>query len=137
MSISEHTDAGALTILTQSDVQSLQVFHRAEQKWFDVAPRPGAFVINTGDVMQVWSNDIYGAPLHRVKAQESQERFSSPFFYNPSYETNYAPLPKTGKPRYRPISWAEFRLGRFAGDYADVGTEYRSQISKFKFNSGL
>eukprot|EP00658_Telonema_sp_P-2_P039794 TRINITY_DN28431_c0_g1_i1.p1 TRINITY_DN28431_c0_g1~~TRINITY_DN28431_c0_g1_i1.p1 ORF type:complete len:330 (-),score=62.59 TRINITY_DN28431_c0_g1_i1:199-1188(-) len=128
--ISEHTDAGALTILTQSNVQSLQVFHREKGRWFDVAPKPGAFVINTGDIMQVWSNDIYVAPLHRVKAQLSDERFSSPFFYNPSYDTEYAPLNETGPPKYRPINWGEFRMGRFQGDYADVGTE--NQISDYR-----
>jgi isopenicillin N synthase-like dioxygenase len=77
-SISEHSDAGALTILTQGpnfDVRSLQVYQPADKRWYDVEPIPGSFTINTGDVMQVWSNDRYKAPLHRVKAQLSKERY--------------------------------------------------------------
>ena len=82
---------------------------------------------------EVWSNDRYVAPVHRVKAQRSLERYSAPFFFNPSYETNYAPVSGTvtdvTPAKYRPINWGEFRLGRFRGDFADVGTEV--QISDF------
>eukprot|EP00164_Ancoracysta_twista_P015488 GFYU01025609.1.p1 GENE.GFYU01025609.1~~GFYU01025609.1.p1 ORF type:complete len:415 (-),score=102.03 GFYU01025609.1:92-1303(-) len=141
--ISHHTDAGGVTVLTQSDVQSLQVWkgntHRGhpvegEGRWYDVPPTKDAFVINTGDIMQVWSNDVYTAPLHQVKAQENLERYSAPFFYNPSYDTNYEPVPSCVSDetpaRYRPINWGTFRLGRFAGDYADVGEE--TQISHYR-----
>jgi isopenicillin N synthase-like dioxygenase len=82
---------------------------------------------------EVWSNDRYVAPVHRVKAQRSLERYSAPFFYNPSYETNYAPVSGTisdeTPAKYRPINWGDFRLGRFRGDFADVGKEV--QISDF------
>ena len=119
-----------MTVLTQSNVQSLQVFQPEDEKWYDVEPIDGAYVINTGDIMQVWSNDKYKAPLHRVKAQLSLERYSSPFFYNPSYETNYSPVVQDETPLYRPINWGEFRLKRFAGDYADVGEEV--QIAHYR-----
>lgn len=133
--ISPHTDAGALTVLTQSDVQALQVERDGE--WYDVPPLAGSFVINTGDVMQVWSNGLYIAPVHRVIAQRERERYSSPFFYNPNYSTNYAPIPSTvsaARPaRYRPINWGQFRVARFQGDFADVGAE--TQISDFEIDS--
>ena len=77
--------------------------------------------------MQVWSNDIYRAPLHRVLANPDSARISIPYFLNPSYRYNYGPL--TGEPRYRQINWGEFRAQRSAGDYADLGTEI--QISDF------
>ena len=127
-----HTDAGAVTVLTQSLVQSLQVYQPHDEKWYDVEPIEGAYVINTGDVMQVWSNDKYKAPLHRVKTQLTMERYSSPFFYNPSYETNYAPVYRTENSKYRPINWGDFRMKRFAGDFADVGEEV--QISHYKLD---
>ena len=94
-SISHHTDAGAVTVLHQTQVQSLQVFQKSDGRWYDVTPQPGAFVINTGDIMQVWSNDRYIAPVHRVKAQRSLTRYSARFFYNPSYECDYAPVSGT------------------------------------------
>ena len=94
---------------------------------------PGALIINIGDVIQVWSNDRYRAPLHRVLANTTQSRYSAPFFLNPGYDTVYAPLAGAldgARPRYRPINWGEFRAGRAAGDYADLGEEI--QISDFR-----
>ena len=132
LGISHHTDAGALTVLMQDDRPGLQVYRGGT--WFLVEPTPGALVINIGDVVQVWSNDAYPAPLHRVLAHGERERFSAPFFFNPAYASQYAPLDHLGEPRYRPISWAEFRAGRASGDYADAGEEI--QISHFRIDSG-
>ncbi len=123
--VGEHTDAGALTLLLQDEQQGLEV-HR-DGRWHRVAPLKGALVVNIGDIMQVWFNDRYSAALHRVVTNPTQDRYSVPFFLNPSYETVYEPLPTTvtaDRPaRYRPIGWREFRTLRAAGDYADLGEE--------------
>lgn len=133
MGVYHHTDAGALTVLLQDDqVASLQVLHRETQEWCLIPPRKDTFVINIGDMVQVWSNDKFQAPLHRVLANGSQERFSAPFFYNPSYDALVKPVVvlEGEKPKYRPLSWREFRLRRFQGDYADSGEEI--QIGHFR-----
>ena len=85
-------------------------------------------------MMQVWSNDLYKAPIHRVLANRSRVRFSAPFFYNPSYKSMIAPVKsaKTGEPLYAPLSWAEFRRRRFEGDFGDYGTEV--QISDWRLS---
>ena len=130
MALHHHTDAGALTILLQDDVGGLQAFAGGE--WLDVEPLDGALVINTGDVMQVWSNDLYKAALHRVLPRTERERYSIPFFFNPSYDTDYAPLETVigDGPKYRTINWGEFRRLRADGDYADYGKEV--QIEDFR-----
>lgn len=130
MALHHHTDAGALTILLQDDVGGLQVAWSG--RWIDVEPIDGAFVINLGDMMQIWSNDRYRAALHRVLPRTQRERFSIPFFFNPAYETNCTPLEPLGReaPRYRPVNWGMFRQRRTDGDYADVGKEI--QISDFR-----
>jgi isopenicillin N synthase-like dioxygenase len=129
LGVNPHTDSGAVTLLLQ-DAPALEVSRKGT--WWLVEPVRDALTVNLGDVMQVWSNDEYAAPLHRVLATE-EERFSAPFFFNPSYATNYAPLPSVvdprHPPRYRPINWREFRDQRAAGDYADAG-EYL-QISRY------
>ena len=124
--VGEHTDAGALTVLMQDEHPGLEVLR--DGRWHLVQPVPGALVINIGDIVQVWSNDRYKAALHRVVvANPTVERYSMPFFLNPSYETTYEPLPTTvthDRPAaYRRISWREFRGLRAAGDYADIGEE--------------
>jgi isopenicillin N synthase-like dioxygenase len=132
MGVHHHTDAGAMTILLQDDVGGLQVYQ--DGQWHDIPPVEGAFVINTGDMMQVWSNDLYRAATHRVLAMESRDRYSIPFFFNPASHATVSPLPSVvadSRPRvYRSIDWAEFRARRTDGDYADYGTEV--QISQYR-----
>ena len=132
LGVHHHTDAGALTVLLQDDVGGLQVFK--DGLWHNVLPVPGAFVINTGDMMQVWSNDIYQAAVHRVLAMDCKDRFSIPFFFNPTAETRVSPLPTVvteDRPaRYRTIEWSDFRGKRTDGDYADYGPEV--QIAQYR-----
>jgi isopenicillin N synthase-like dioxygenase len=131
LGISHHTDAGAVTVLLQDAQPGLQI-HR-EGAWHTVDPVPGGLVINTGDIVQVWSNDRYPAALHRVLANAACERISLPYFLNPDYDYDYAPLdeglPGASPPRSRAINWGEFRSRRRAGDYADYGEEV--QISQY------
>jgi isopenicillin N synthase-like dioxygenase len=132
MGVHHHTDAGALTVLLQDEVGGLQVHQKG--CWHDIPPLEGAFVINTGDMMQVWSNDTYLAATHRVLAMQSCDRYSIPFFFNPSAEARVTPLPTVVSDShpcaYRTIEWAEFRGKRTDGDYADYGTEV--QISQYR-----
>jgi len=132
LGIHHHTDSGAVTVLLQDELPGLQVLRNG--RWHLVQPLEGALVINIGDVVQVWSNDRYRAALHRVLANARTARFSAPFFFNPAMDASYAPLPNacdaTHPPRYRPISWGEFRSARAAGDYADLGEEV--QISHYR-----
>ena len=134
LGIHHHSDAGALTILQQDDVGGLQVYN--DGMWFDVPPLDGAFVINTGDMMQVWSNDHYHAPIHRVLAMSETARYSIPFFYNPRADAKVSPLPSVvsvDRPaRYREIAWSDFRSKRTDGDYADYGSEV--QIAQYRIH---
>jgi isopenicillin N synthase-like dioxygenase len=127
LGVHHHSDAGALTLLWQSDTAGLQVYR--DGYWFDIPPIHDAFVINIGDMVQVWSNDLYVAPQHRVIAMESVDRFSFPYFCNPSYDAIVEPL-TSGTPHYRPLNWGEFRRRRADGDFADYGTEV--QISEWR-----
>ncbi len=61
-----HSDWGALTILAQDDVGSLEVLDK-RGTWIDVPPRDGAFVVNVGDLLALWTNDRYTSTMHRVR----------------------------------------------------------------------
>jgi len=104
--VNEHSDAGALTILLQDEQAGLEVCRDGE--WHLVEPRRDALVVNLGDMVQVWSNDEYRAALHRVITNTDRDRYSAPYFFNPSYDTDSAPLPSrvgADRPaRYRPIN---------------------------------
>ena len=132
LGVHHHTDAGALTVLLQDEVSGLQV-HR-DGYWYDVPTIPEGLVVNTGDMMQVWSNDIYRAAVHRVLAMNDRVRYSILFFFNPAADSRISPLPSVidgqNPAHYRAIVWGDFRGKRTAGDYADYGTEV--QISQYR-----
>ena len=132
MGVHHHTDAGILTVLLQDDVPGLQV--RRGGRWYGVPPIRGALVINLADMLQMLSNDIYRAPLHRVLASTGRDRYSVPFFYNPAYDADCGPLQALVTParaaRYRPVNWGEFRKRRADGDFADYGHEV--QITDYR-----
>lgn len=126
LAVHHHTDAGALTVLHQDEVGGLQIWDG--ETCLDIDPVPGALTINLGDLLRVWSNDRYRSPVHRVVAHPERDRVSAPFFFNPNYETVCAPLvpvgdASPGAARFRPVSWADFRDQRSAGDFADYGAE--------------
>ena len=68
---------------------------------------------------------------------ETRGRLSIPFFFSPSYDTDYAPVPELcdekNPAKYRAINWGEFSRKRSEGNFADVGVEI--QIEHFKIDS--
>ncbi|CAN1319049.1 Gibberellin 2-beta-dioxygenase 8 [Linum perenne] len=80
-----HTDSDFLTILHQDQVGGLQLVR--DGKWFAVKPNPRALIINIGDLFQAWSNDVYKSVVHRVVTNPQVERFSTAYFFCPSYDT--------------------------------------------------
>jgi len=133
LGVGPHSDAGILTILLQDcSVASLQV--ERDGVFYNIPPIEGTFVINIGDMMQVWSNANYKGPIHRVLANHDKDRFSLPYFLAPAYSCDIQPLEgtfaKEEEKRYKTINWGYFRAGRYEGDYADKGEEI--QITRFE-----
>lgn len=127
LGVHPHTDSGVLTLLLQDSLSGLEILR--DGRWYRV--RGSNLVVNIGDIVQVWSNDRYRAPLHRVAASTNEARMSAPFFFNPAFDTTYSPLAATvdsdHPPAYGPINWGEFRRLRATGDYADYGEEVQIQ----------
>jgi isopenicillin N synthase-like dioxygenase len=53
MGLAKHCDSSFLTVLLQDYIGGLQILHK--DKWIDVAPIPGALVVNYGEVLQASS----------------------------------------------------------------------------------
>lgn len=87
--IATHTDYGCLTFLAGDGTPGLEVRNRGGG-WSAVAPPMGEFVINFGEMMQIWSEGKIVATPHRVVGTTS-ERISVPLFFNPNHDTNIAP----------------------------------------------
>ncbi|MEE4187505.1 MAG: 2-oxoglutarate and iron-dependent oxygenase domain-containing protein [Roseobacter sp.] len=88
--IATHTDYGCLTLLATDGSPGLEVRKRGGG-WIPVTAPPGEFVINFGEMMEIWSKGVVKATPHRVIGTDD-ERLSVPLFFNPSVDTNIAPI---------------------------------------------
>ncbi|KAI8000275.1 Gibberellin 2-beta-dioxygenase 8 [Camellia lanceoleosa] len=100
-----HTDSDFLTVLHQDQIGGLQLVK--DGKWIAVKPNPDALIINIGDLFQVWSNGVYRSVEHRVVANKKMERFSTAYFFCPSYDTLIQSCVEPSI--YRRFSFREFR----------------------------
>lgn len=88
--IAPHTDYGCVTLVVSDGTPGLEVLTGSEE-WTAVTPAPGDIVVNFGEMLEMWSGGHVKATLHKVRGSES-ERFSSAFFFNPSYNTDITPF---------------------------------------------
>jgi isopenicillin N synthase-like dioxygenase len=87
-----HFDTDVLTILLPGETGGLQVLHR-DGAWMEVDPLPGCFVVNIGNMLELWSGGRFRSTLHRVHPPIGKERFSIAYFAHPDYATRVRPLP--------------------------------------------
>ncbi|TCL09769.1 isopenicillin N synthase-like dioxygenase [Shimia isoporae] len=88
--IAAHTDYGCLTLLATDGVPGLEAQTRSGD-WIPVQAAPGAFIINFGEMLEMWTGGAVRATPHRVVGS-SKERISVPMFFNPNHDTNVAPI---------------------------------------------
>lgn len=118
-----HTDYGALTVLRgDSGEGGLQV-ESAPGIWRDVTFPDGAYVVNLGDQLAMWSNDRWRSTLHRVAvpaadADRARGRLSLGFFHMPDADATIECLPNCAGPerpaKYPPISAGWHKRLKFA-----------------------
>ncbi|MGE2731276.1 isopenicillin N synthase family dioxygenase [Mycolicibacterium vaccae] len=88
--IGAHTDYECFTLLRPT-APGLEVLNAAGD-WIDVPLIADAFVLNIGDLLEIWTNGEFVATTHRVR-KVSAERYSFPLFVNVDHDTEVAPLP--------------------------------------------
>jgi isopenicillin N synthase-like dioxygenase len=111
-----HSDYGSITLLMTDGEAGLQV-QTLDGAWIDVPHVPGAFVVNIGDCLMRWSNDIYRSTPHRV-LPPARPRRSIAFFLDPNPDSMIAALPGTGPARYAPVTGADYLRSRLDATYA-------------------
>jgi isopenicillin N synthase-like dioxygenase len=120
-----HTDFGALTFLLQDSSGGLQVFDKSSNQWVDATPVPGSFVVNLGDLFEVWTNRTYRSSLHRVVHTAAQDRFSIPFFLNGSAGYVVQCLPQFLRPGEAPSLAPTTPTKRLDEGYVEQGLRAR------------
>ncbi|MGI9406071.1 MAG: isopenicillin N synthase family dioxygenase [Hyphomicrobiaceae bacterium] len=95
-----HTDSGAFTILWQDDGDGLEIQNKSGE-WIGAPSIPETFVINIGNIMQIWTNGKFSSTPHRVINRGGRDRHSIPVFVYPGHDAPIGPLDgaaATGKP---------------------------------------
>lgn len=87
----------------------------------DCPPIPGAFTVNAGDLVQVWTNDVLLSNVHRVlnpPPGDRDDRISLVFFTGPTPDTVVEALPSCCGPdrpaRYAPLTAGEHLARKIA-----------------------
>tara|TARA_R110002072_G_scaffold1780_13_gene14951 strand:+ start:27400 stop:28356 length:957 start_codon:yes stop_codon:yes gene_type:complete len=133
MALHHHTDPGTVTLLVQDETGGLQALSKSDG-WIDVPPQPGTIVVNLGDALQVQTNDIYRAAVHRVIPMTHQGRYSTPFFFQPRFDAVIEPLSSlVGNAHYSSFTWREYIRARVADNFADLGEE-DIQIDRYRIS---
>ena len=127
LGVGSHKDTGALTVLAQDEVSGLEVRRKSDGEWLLVKPLPNAYIINVGDLVQVWSNDAYESIEHRVVLNTEKARLSYPFFLFPAHYTMVEPLKEftndENPPKYKPYNWGKFLATRKLGNFMKLGVD--------------
>ena len=92
-----HSDSGGFTILWQDETGGLEVQTKSGD-WVGAPPIPGTFVINIGNIMQIWTDGAFSSTPHRVINRGNADRYSIPLFVNPGVHASIGPLlgPRAG-----------------------------------------
>lgn len=107
--LSAHADLGFITLLAQHHIPGLQARSHSGT-WLDVPPQEGTLVVNFGKLLGRWTGERIRATEHRVLGS-SRERFSIPFFYEPSVDAEIAPLPLPEGGDFAPFRYGDYVRG--------------------------
>jgi len=118
--IAPHTDANFLTFLAQTEVPGLQV-RMPSGEWADVPYVPGSYAVNSGDMMQRWTNGRFKSTPHRALPPLGRHRYAIPFFLGPHIDTVIECLPTCqgpdNPPRFPPITYGAYLTWWYDANY--------------------
>jgi len=120
----------ALTVLYQdTSVGGLEVLNRATDEWHRVPMRPHTLIVNSGEMLERWSNGRWRAGWHRVvnpgrgEDEVSTSRLSILYFTAPSEGVVVEPLKECVRATGGVAKYGSMRAGERIEDKEGRRTE--------------
>jgi isopenicillin N synthase-like dioxygenase len=111
--IAPHADTTFMTLLAPNKVAGLAV-RTQSGGWIDAPVIPGAFLVNSGELLRRWTNDRFMATPHRVVNRTGMERYALPFFFDATHDYRMECLPtctsEDNPPKYPPTSYTDYQI---------------------------
>ena len=95
--IAPHTDTSFLTLLAPNDVPGLSIRTQAGE-WIEAPALTDAYLVNGGQLLQRWTNDVCLATPHRAVNRSGGERYALAFFCDSNIDWPIAAVPTTVGP---------------------------------------
>ncbi|MDI1288081.1 MAG: 2-oxoglutarate and iron-dependent oxygenase domain-containing protein [Reyranella sp.] len=105
--IAPHTDTSFLTLLAPNDVPGLSI-RTQDGQWIDAPVLSDAYLVNGGQMLQRWTNDVCLATPHRAVNRSGGERYALAFFCDSTIDWPIAAVPTTvgpDRPPKYPTTW--------------------------------
>jgi len=64
----------------------------SDKEWIKAPPLPETLVINLGDQLARWTNDIFKSTVHRAVNRSGVHRYSIPLFVGTDYDVPLEPI---------------------------------------------
>lgn len=109
--IAPHVDTTFFTLLAQNS-PGLVIYSEIRKCWIHAPVIDGAFIVNSGELLKQWSNDLFVSVKHFANNNTGDEaRYSIPFFFNANADFKMECLPTCcdadNPPKYPAISYLE------------------------------
>jgi isopenicillin N synthase-like dioxygenase len=116
-----HSDYGSLTVLRAEDAPGGLQVKNANGEWTDVPFVEDSFIVNLGDLMMRWTNDLWRSTEHRVvnplRNDAASSRLSLVYFHQPNYDALAECIATCqnadNPPKYEPITSGDHLLSNF------------------------
>ena len=121
--LAPHADTSFMTLLAQNKVPGLSL-RTASGRWIDAPAVEGTFLVNSGQMLNRWSNGRFRATPHRVVNRSGGDRYAIPFFFDCSIDHEMVCLPSCTDadhpPMFEPTTYAKWMTWYQSQNYDHV-----------------
>lgn len=118
--VGEHSDYGLLTLLATDGTPGLEV--KVRGRWIAAPADEQLVICNLGDMLDRLTGGRYRSNPHRVRNHAGHDRYSLPFFLDPSWDAVISPLELDDgwtEPDDAAERWDRANLRNVSGVYGD------------------